>query len=345
MRANAERKAEHLRVCLEQDVQGQGVTAGFERVRLVHQALPELRLSDVDTSATLAGKRLRSPLVVSAMTGGTAEAEDINLNLAAAAQHLGLAMVVGSQRPAIEDPALRRTYQVRSVAPDILLFANLGAVQLGAGYGLDECRRAVDMIGADGLVLHLNPLQECLQAGGDSDFRRLAEHIATVAASLGLPVMVKEVGWGMSERAALLLREAGVPIVDVAGAGGTSWSEVEGRRAEDEATRRVAAAFLDWGIPTCDAILNVRRVSPETVVVASGGVRTGVDVAKAIALGATAAGLALPLLAPAYESAEAVAGRLGEVDRQLRIAMLCTGSHSLADLPAALGGGPVTALR
>lgn len=336
MRANAERKAGHLRVCLEQDVQAQGVTAGFERYRLVHQALPELRLADLDIATSLAGKQLRSPLVVSAMTGGTPEAETINRNLAAAAQQLGLAMVVGSQRPAIEDPSLAHTYQVRSLAPDVLLFANLGAVQLAAGYGLDECRRAVDMIGADGLVLHLNPLQECLQDGGDSDFRGLAERIATVVAKLGLPVMVKEVGWGISARVAAMLRDAGVGIVDVAGAGGTSWSEVEGRRAEDDATRRVAAAFLDWGIPTCEAILNVRGASPHTTIVASGGVRTGVDVAKAIALGASAAGLALPLLAPACESADAVVDRLTEVERQLRIAMLCTASRTLADLPATI---------
>ena len=336
MRGNAERKADHLRICLEENVQARGVSAGFERYRLIHQALPELSYSEIDPSASLAGKRLRSPLVVSAMTGGTDEAEAINRNLAIAAEQLGLAMVVGSQRPAIEDPALARTYQVRHHAPSIPLFANLGAVQLAAGYGVDQCRHAVEMIGADGLVLHLNPLQECLQPGGDRDFRGLAEAIARIAAALPVPVMVKEVGWGISERVAGLLLAAGVRMVDVAGAGGTSWSEVEGFRAEADSDRRVAGAFLDWGIPTCDAIGNVRRASAEAFIVASGGVRTGVDVAKAIALGASGAGLALPLLAPACESAEAVIQRLGEIDRQLRIAMLCTGSRALADLPQAL---------
>lgn len=336
MRGNAGRKAEHIRICLERDVQARGVSPGFERYALVHQALPEMALEDVDIGTVLAGRTLRSPLLVSAMTGGTPEATEINRNLARAAQELGLAMVVGSQRPALENPRLAPTYQVRDIAPDVLLFANLGAVQLGAGYGLAECRRAVEMIGADGLALHLNPLQECLQPEGDRDFRGLAGRIAEVAAGLGAPLLVKEVGWGISTRVAAMLYDAGVRLVDVAGAGGTSWSEVEGERAPDESTRRVAAAFADWGIPTCEAIANVRGVSSDIAIVASGGIRSGVDVAKALALGARAAGIALPLLEPACHSYERVLERLREFERQLRIAMFCSGCARIADLAGAI---------
>jgi len=330
------RKSDHIRVCLEQDVQARGITTGLGSLRLTHQALPELSLDEVDLSTVLAGRRLRSPFVVSAMTGGTAEAAAINHNLAQAAQSLGLAMVVGSQRPAIEDETLAESYRVRDVAPGVLLFANLGAVQLKDGFGIDECRRAVEMIGADGLALHLNPLQECLQPEGNRDFRGLAEKIALVVENVGVPVLVKEVGWGISPGAASLLHQAGVRIIDVAGAGGTSWSQVEAWRAHDESSRRVAEAFADWGIPTARSILNVRRVSDAIAIIASGGIRSGVDAAKAIALGAVAAGVALPLLAPARHSAQAVEQRLAEYERQLRIAMCCSGCRSLADLAVAL---------
>ncbi|MGQ9552798.1 MAG: type 2 isopentenyl-diphosphate Delta-isomerase [Anaerolineae bacterium] len=330
------RKSDHIRICLESDVQGRGISTGFEQVRLLHQALPEMSLSDVDTGTTLAGHALRSPFLVSAMTGGTPEASAINRNLAIAAQELGIAMVVGSQRPAIEDPDLIPTYQVRAFAPDVLLFANLGAVQLNAGFGLDECRRAVEMIEADGLVLHLNPLQECLQPEGDRNFRGLADKIAQVVKRVGVPVMVKEVGWGISARVARLLYDAGIRIVDVAGAGGTSWSEVESRRAPNASAGRVAAAFADWGIPTSEAIANVLTVSRDFAVIASGGVRTGVDAAKAIALGATAVGIALPLLAPACQDEAAVVELLQEFEQQLRIAMFCSSSRTLKDLPSAL---------
>ena len=330
----ADRKSDHIRICLESDVQARGISTGFGNVRLLHQALPELSLDEVRTGTTLAGKGLRSPFLVSAMTGGTAEAASINRNLAIAAQELGIAMMVGSQRPAIEDPGLLPTYQVRTFAPDILLFANLGAVQLNAGFGLDECRRAVETIGADGLALHLNPLQECLQPEGDRNFRGLADKIARVVEGVGVPVLVKEVGWGISVRVARLLHSAGVRIVDVAGAGGTSWSEVEGQRAPSAS--RLAAAFADWGIPTSEAIANVLAVSRELTVVASGGVRTGVDAAKAIALGATAVGIALPLLAPACQDEAAVIEVLHELEQQLRIAMFCSGSRTLGDLRSAL---------
>ncbi len=326
------RKADHLRISLEEDIQFEGLTTGFERYQFIHQALPEMELKEVDLSLNLFGKRLEAPLIISSMTGGIEPAERINRNLARAAQKMGVAMGVGSLRPAIDDPSLARTYQVRKVAPDILLFANLGAVQLNYGYGVEECRRAVEMIEADALTLHLNPLQECLQEGGNTDFSGLLAQIEKVCHHLPLPVMVKEVGWGISEEVARRLAQAGVTGIDVAGAGGTSWSEVERYRASNEAMKNVAAAFAQWGIPTADSIRMARKGAPEVALIASGGVRTGVDVAKAIALGADAAALATPLLKTANASWETVMEKLDEIIQELRITMFCIGARNLREL-------------
>lgn len=324
-----------MRIALKEDVQFEGLTSGFERYRFFHCALPEMEKDDVDISITLFGKRLRAPFVISAMTGGTELAKGINANLALAAQELGIAMGVGSQRAAIEDPALASTYQVRYLAPNILLFANLGAVQLNYGYGAEECRQAVEMIEADALVLHLNPLQEALQAGGNTDFSGLLSKIETICKALEEPVVVKEVGWGISEEVARKLTSAGVAGIEVAGAGGTSWSQVERHRAPTEAARRMAESFADWGIPTAESIQMARRGAPKAVIIGSGGVRTGVDAAKAMALGANAAGLAAPLLKPATISAEAVIEQLQQVIEELRIAMFCLGARDLAALKSA----------
>ncbi len=329
---NVQRKLDQLHICLREDVSFRELTTGLERYRFVHRALPEVNRDEIDLSTTLFGKGLQAPLVISAMTGGTEEAMGINLNLANAAQALGLAMGVGSQRAAIDDPRLAPTYRVRHVAPDILLFANLGAVQLNYGYRVEECRRAVEMIGADALILHLNPLQEALQPEGDTDFTGLLSKIEEVCRELSVPVVVKEVGWGISEEVARMLAEAGVAGIDVAGAGGTSWAEVEGLRAPDEATRQTARAFADWGIPTADSIQMARRGAPEATIIGSGGIRTGVDAAKAIALGADAVGLAAPLLKPATISAEAVVEHLRQVIEELRTAMFCVGARDLAAL-------------
>lgn len=329
---NSIRKQDHLRIALEQDVQFKEVTTGLEKYRFVHQALPELDSASIDLSLELFGKRLRSPIVISAMTGGVAAACDINRNLARAAQETGVALGVGSQRAAIEDPALAFSYQVRDVAPDILLFANLGAVQLNYGYGVSQCRQAVEMIGADALVLHLNPLQEALQPEGNTDFSGLLARIERVCRELEVPVIVKEVGWGISETVARRLASAGVTGIDVAGAGGTSWSEVERHRAWSQRAHNIAASFADWGIPTAESVLAVRRAAPRAKVIASGGIRTGVDVAKAIALGADAAGIATPFLKAAAVSAEAVTEAVSEVAEGLRIAMFCVGAASLGHL-------------
>lgn len=326
------RKLDHVRINLEEDVQGRGITTGFENYRFVHQALPELNLSEIDSSTTLFGRTLQVPLVISSMTGGAESLEQINTTLAKAAQATGIAMGVGSQRAAIKDPEFAYTYQVRKMAPDILLFANLGAVQLNYGYGVDECRRAVEMIEADALILHLNVLQEAVQPEGDTNWRGLLDKIADVCQKLDVPVIGKEVGWGISEEVARQLMEAGVSGIDVAGAGGTSWSEVERHRAPTEYLRRVAGAFIDWGIPTSESIQMVQLGAPGLPVIASGGMRDGIDAAKAMALGADATAMASPYLKRAVDGVEAVVEEIEIISHQLRVAMMCIEAGDIAAL-------------
>jgi isopentenyl-diphosphate delta-isomerase len=329
------RKSEHIRINLEEDVNFERVSTGFECYRFLHRALPEVDLKDVDTSIDLFGRRLTAPLLISSMTGGTIEARAINRRLAEAAQEAGIGLGLGSQRAAIEDPTLADTYRVRQVAPDILLLANLGAVQLNYGYGPDECSRAVEMVQADALVLHLNPLQEALQPGGDTDFAGLLSKIEAVCRALDVPVIVKEVGWGISERVARQLAEAGVAVIDVAGSGGVSWSQVEMHRAVTDHQRAVAEAFADWGIPTAESLLMVRRSVPELPVIASGGIRSGIEIAKAVALGATACGVAGPFLPAAVESTASVTDLINVLVDQLRIAMFAVGAGDIAALEEA----------
>lgn len=327
-----QRKADHIRINLEEDVDFK-VTTGLERYRFLHQALPELDLAGVDISVDLLGKRLRAPLLISSMTGGTEQALVINRTLAEAAEAGGIAIGLGSARAAIEDPSLADTFRVRPVAPTALLLANLGAVQLNYGYGPDECRRAVDMLEADGLILHFNALQEAVQPEGDTNFSGLLAKVEQVCRALPAPVIAKEVGWGFSEDTVRRLAEAGVAAIDVAGAGGTSWSQVEKYRAKTEVRRRVAATFIDWGIPTSEAILAARRgAGPALPVIASGGLRNGLDVAKCIALGATAGGMAGPFLKAAVKSVQAVLDEIEIAAAELRIAMFCAGIGSIERL-------------
>jgi isopentenyl-diphosphate delta-isomerase len=266
------------------------------------------------------------------MTGGTSEAEIINLRLAEAAQEIGIAMGVGSQRAALEHPEQAKTFQVRRVAPDILLFANLGAVQLNYGYGIDECRKAVDMIGADALILHFNPLQEAVQDAGDTNFANLSKKIEKVCKKIEVPVIAKEVGWGISERTAKILADCGVSAIDVAGAGGTSWSQVEMHRAPDEFTRELAATFVGWGIPTVESILNVKKAAPDIKIFASGGLKDGLDIAKCIALGATLGGMAGQFLKAAAVSTEKAIERMKLTKRQIEVTMFAAGAGNLDQL-------------
>jgi len=322
------RKSDHIKINLEQDVRS-ALTTGLENYRFIHEALPELDLDRVDTSLSLFAKRLAAPILISSMTGGTAEAETINLRLAEAAQEVGVAMGVGSQRAALEHPEQAATFQVRRVAPDVMLFANLGAVQLNYGYTLDHCRRAVDMIQADAFILHLNPLQEAVQSGGDVNFAGLAAKIEEICKKIEVPVIAKEVGWGISEQAARLLADCGVAVIDVAGAGGTSWSQVEMHRAPDEFTRQLAATFVGWGIPTAESILNVKRVVPEMTVFASGGLKDGLDIAKCVALGATLGGMAGQFLKAAAISTEKAVETMKLTKRQIEVTMFAAGFENL----------------
>jgi len=328
------RKEDHVRINLDQDVQFPNLTTGLENYRFVHQAMPEANLDEIDTHVTIFGKQLASPLLISSMTGGADLTQQINHNLAAAAQTHNIAMGLGSQRAAIEDDALAATYDVRQIAPDILLLANIGAVQLNYGYGVDQCQRAVDMVQADALILHFNVLQEAVQPEGDVNWSGLLAKIEQVTRKLPVPVVAKEVGWGFAEDTVRQLAEAGVAAIDVAGAGGTSWSEVEYHRAPNAFHANVAAAFADWGIPTAEAIQYAHRAAPQLPVFASGGLRNGVDVAKSIALGATLGGLASPFLKAAVESEEAVDGLIQQLNRQLEVTMLCSGATSIAELQA-----------
>jgi isopentenyl-diphosphate delta-isomerase len=331
------RKADHIRISLEEDVNFGSLTAGFERYRFRHQALPECSLDDIDLSTRFLGKRLSAPLLIASMTGGTEEARRINFHLAQAAQEAGIGMGLGSQRAGLEDPAVASTYKVRDVAPDILLLGNLGAVQLNYGYTVDHCRRAVEMVDADGLILHLNPLQEALQPEGQTDFSDLLHKIERVCHALEVPVVVKEVGWGLSADTCRRLVDAGVAALDVAGGGGTSWSQVEMHRANTGLQRDVAAVFRDWGIPTVDALIQARAVAPDIPLIASGGIADGLDVAKAIALGGDLCGIARGLLPAAQVSAQSVWLAVTTIVRQLRVAMFVAGARDIG----ALSGVPL----
>ncbi len=325
------RKTDHIRINLEENVRSNQST-GLEHYQFIHRALPELDLKEIDPSLFIFNKRLTAPILISSMTGGTDEAARINQNLAFAAQEARIALGVGSQRIALENPSLERTFQVRSIAPDVLLFANLGAVQLNYDYGIDECLRAVEMIQADALILHFNCLQEALQEKGDTNFSKLINKIETISKILPVPLIAKEVGWGFSRQDIMLLMQAGVSSIDVAGAGGTSWSQVEMHRAENEHRRKLAEAFSSWGIPTVDVIKNVIEVAPSMTIIASGGLRSGVDIAKCIALGASLGGLANPFLKAAAVSADEVIKLINLIKDEIAICLFATGSRTLEQL-------------
>jgi isopentenyl-diphosphate delta-isomerase len=329
-----DRKHEHLHWAMSSLARMRKAN-GFERFAFEHQALPELSLEDVDVGVTFLGRRLRAPLLISSMTGGTAISQLINERLAAAAQATGVAMAVGSQRIALEVPDTWGSFQVvRDVAPDVLLFGNIGAVQLNYGLTAADCRWLVENLGADGLFLHLNPLQEALQAEGNTNFRGLTDKIHEVCRSVPFPVLVKEVGAGIAPNVAMDLAQAGVAAIDVSGAGGTSWAGIEGLRAHDARRRSLGSLFRDWGLPTAEALVACRARLPDFPLIASGGIEDGIQVAKALALGADLVGVAGLLLPFAQDSTEAVVERLNELVSELRIAMFAVGARDVASLRA-----------
>ncbi|MDP2341367.1 MAG: type 2 isopentenyl-diphosphate Delta-isomerase [Deltaproteobacteria bacterium] len=334
-RRDPQSKAHHIDACLTSAVE-YVKSAGFDRFDFVNQALPEVGLEQIDLSLPLLGKTLKAPLMIAPMTGGIERAHVLNLRLAAAAERHGLAMGVGSQRVGLESEERAAFFRVRSVAPSILLFANFGVGQLAKGWGVDEARRAVAMIEADALYLHMNPIQEAAQ-GGDVDFRGLTARIKALCTALrheGIPVFAREVGFGVSAEAARQLIDAGISGIDCAGAGGTSWSKVEGICAKTERRRKMGMAFGEWGIPTAEAIQQVRGVSSKIPLVATGGLRSGLDLAKAIGLGADVGAMARPFLVAADAGEETLEGFIQDTLTELRIAMFGIGA---ADLDALRG--------
>ena len=329
-RSSSQDKKDHIRVCLNENV-ASTQTTGFEKFYLINNPLPDMDFSSVATACTFLGKMITAPFIISPITGGYENSALINKNLAKAAQALGVVMSVGSQRLGIEDASLAQTYQFRDVAPDIPLLANLGAIYLNYNYGLEECERTVKMIEADALCLYLNPMQKIVQGLDNANFKGLFEKIAHICRHLSVPVIVKEVGFGLSADAAERLEKAGVAMLDVAGAGGTSWTKIT-RLIKNDPGGDDNTCFDNWGIPTADALIAARNAAKKTPLIASGGIRTGIDIAKAIALGASCAGMALPLVAPASRSADAVKQKIERVVNELKMAMFSCGMATIDQL-------------
>lgn len=333
--AIAQRKRDHMDIVLSGTAK-HSHPGGFDAISFVHNALPEVDLDHINLGVEFLGRRLNIPFLASSMTGGPQRAGDINRAIAEAAQHLGFAMGVGSQRIALtggESHGIGR--ELRRVAPDIPLYSNLGAVQLAHGMGLDEARRAIDLIGADALILHLNPLQEAVQDHGDWNWQGVEAAIAALARKLDRPIIAKEVGSGISADVARRLAGCGIAAIDVAGAGGTSWAAVEGKRAAESSDQELGEIFRDWGIPTAQCLLDIHRELPDMPLIASGGIRHGLDGAKAIRLGATLVGQAGALLPAATQGTEAVIRHVETWAKALRIACLATGSADLKALSRA----------
>ena len=330
-----QRKQDHIAVVLSGGGRSPRTTTGLEHVRFEHCALPEMALSDVGLSTVFLGRRLSAPLHISSMTGGPRQAGLINARLAEAAQEVGIALAVGSQRVALESNASEGfDRSLRRLAPDVAIYANFGAAQLTLGYTSDHARRAIDMIEADGLIIHLNPLQEAVQSGGDTNWTGTLSGLERLVRAMPVPIIVKEVGFGLSASIVRKLADCGVAAIDVAGCGGTNWALVEAKRTDRPEQAAVASGFGDWGIPTAQAISRA-RAAVGLPIIGSGGIESGVDVAKAIRLGADLVGLAAKLLPAAVVSTDAVVVMLRVAIAQLRIVCFCTGSRDLNSLKSA----------
>jgi isopentenyl-diphosphate delta-isomerase len=330
-----ERKADHIEVCLKEDVQSRRVTTGFEDVSLVHKALPELDRKRIDLSTAVFGYKFSAPLFVGAMTGGTEKAAKINAAIAEAVEELHLGMGVGSQRIAVDNPKVKRSFSiVREKAPTAFILANIGAPQLVSKYGVKEAKKAVEMVQANALAIHLNALQEAVQPEGDTNYSNLFQKICRLAQELDVPVLVKETGAGIAAEEATMLEEAGVAGIDVSGAGGTSWSAVEHYRAkarDNESSQRLGETFWDWGIPTAASLVETVK-SVKLPVIASGGIRNGVDTSKALALGASLASATYPFLEPATKGSEDVKKALSYFVEEVRNVMFLVGANSVRKL-------------
>lgn len=335
MNETEERKNDHLEICLKENVQTRHVTTGFEELHLVHKALPEINRKEIDLSTKIFNHKFSAPLIIESMTGGTLKAARINAAIAEAVEELRLGMGVGSQRVALEDPQAERTFSiVREKAPNAFITANLGAPQLVRGYGVKEARKAVEMLDADALAIHLNPLQEAVQPEGETSYEGVLKAIEKIVKDLDIPVIVKETGCGIAMAEAKQLEAVGVAAIDIAGAGGTSWAAVEYYRAKsqmDEARQRLGEVFWDWGIPTVASLVEAtQRVC--VPVIASGGVRSGIDVTKALVLGASLVGMAYPVLDSAVHGVEEVKKNLQLIIEELRNTMFLVGADSVQEL-------------
>lgn len=327
-----QRKSEHIEICLNEQVAGRNISTGLEQYRFWHRALPEMNFESIDISTSFLNKPIKAPFIISSMTGGAKRAAQINRLLATVAEERGWAMGVGSVRAAVENEALSETFKVRDYAPSIPIISNIGAVQLNYGFGTEQCQRAVDLVQADALVLHLNAMQEVFQPEGNTNFSGLLKQIEQLCKVLPVPIGVKEVGWGIDGATARQLLDVGVQFIDVAGAGGTSWSQVEKFRLHDPLRKAAAEAFADWGIPTADCIRDVRAQAYSCVLIGSGGLYSGVDAAKAIGLGADLAGFGRALLGAAVENEEQVFKQFEQLELELRLVMFGIGAAKLSDL-------------
>lgn len=320
----AMRKYDHLKLCLSKKVETG--SAGFEHVTLIHNSLPEMNFDEIDTSVTIFGRKLNAPIIIEAMTGGCGEAEKINKNLAKAADRAGVGFALGSQRAMIADPQLAPTYNVRDIAPNVFLIGNLGIIQFVNGFGNAEFNRAISEIDCDALAIHLNPLQELCQAEGNKNWKGCLAELSQICRG-GFPIIVKETGAGISAETAKLLEKAGVAAIDVSGFGGTNFAVIE-------SMRNGINGFENWGIPTACSIIEARSAA-KLPIIASGGIRSGIDMAKAIALGADICGAALPFLKPAAKSDKEAEEKLRQFIRELKMAMMLSGARTIPELKRA----------
>ncbi len=326
------RKGQHITLCATQDVEASDRYTGFSDIALRPKALPEMAWDDVDTSTTFLGRKIPYPILITGMTGGITQGAEINRRLALAAQHFGIPMGVGSQRVALENPSHAPIFAVKTYAPNLFLIGNVGIAQIRSRHATQDCQRAVHMIGADALAIHVNVLQEVVQVEGDRDFRDIFRSIEKVVRHLDVPVMIKEVGCGIDVETAKRLAEIGVAAIDCGGKGGTSWSLIEGARAKSPVTQSIGQTFRDWGIPTALSVALVRKALPHMPLVATGGMRDGLMVAKAMALGATVCGIGLPIFKAALDSDEGPFSVLETFTKGLKTAMLCSGTAQISGL-------------
>lgn len=327
-----QRKQDHIDWILK-DTEIERGQSGFDDIQLTHRALPECRLADINSQTHFLSKRLSFPMLISSMTGGASQQlSQVNRNLAEAAEAHQVAMAVGSQRTLIESKEALESFQLRRYAPSIPLIANMGAVQLNYGFGLDQAKLMIDTLEADALYLHLNPLQEVIQPEGDTDFSNLIEKIAKLADQLPIPVILKEVGCGLSTKDIELGLSAGIQWFDVAGRGGTSWSRIEANRGMNSAEQSLGVLFQDWGLTTPESLKSARPYQTQANFIASGGIRNGIDMVKSVIMGGQICGLAAPLLKPALESSAATHNKIEQLHQEFRTAQFLLGAPTLADL-------------